>query len=60
MSLNLFRLLAVLAILGVTGGALSACNTIGGLGEDVAAVGKATTGAAETTSKELDKATTSP
>lgn len=57
MSLKLFRFLALLALLGAAGGALSACNTIGGLGEDVQAVGKATTGAAEKTGEEIEKAT---
>ena len=57
MSLKLFRFVALLALLGATGGALSACNTIGGLGEDIQAVGKATAGAAEKTGEAIGNAT---
>jgi entericidin B len=60
MSVKRFRLLALLALLGMSGAALSACNTIKGVGEDVSAVGKATSGAAEKTSEEIDKKTTTP
>lgn len=55
---KLLRMVALLVLLGAAGGALSACNTFAGMGEDVSAVGKATTGAAEGTSEAIDKATT--
>lgn len=58
--MKLARFVMLAALLGTAGGALSACNTIEGLGKDVAAVGKATSGAAQTTREEIDKATGSP
>ena len=48
----LAKLMLGFCLLGGTA-ALSACNTIGGVGEDVSAVGKGVTKGADTTQKKM-------
>lgn len=45
--------LALAALLLGAAGSISACNTIGGAGEDVSAVGKGVTKGAETTQRRM-------
>jgi len=47
------KLLAGVALATALGGALTACNTIAGMGEDVSAAGRGVTRGAETTKQRM-------
>lgn len=53
MRMNIIAKLALAALLLGAAGTISACNTIGGMGEDVSAVGKGVTKGSETTQKNM-------
>jgi len=53
MGKNITAKLALAALLLGAAGTISACNTIGGLGEDVSALGKSVTKGAEKTEKKM-------
>jgi predicted small secreted protein len=53
MRINIISKLALAALLLGAAGAVSACNTIGGIGEDVSAVGKGVTKGAEKTQDKM-------
>ncbi len=50
---NIIAKLAVAALLLSAAGTISACNTIGGVGEDVSAVGRGVTTGAEKTQDKM-------
>ena len=49
----LIKLLAGAALATALGGALSACNTMAGIGEDISAAGRGVTRGAETTKQKM-------
>lgn len=51
--MNIIARLAVAALLLGAAGTISACNTIGGVGEDVSAVGRGVTTGAEKTQEAM-------
>ena len=51
--MSTFRILLVLSTLVLAGGVLTACNTIGGAGEDISAGGKAISKTADKASDAL-------
>jgi predicted small secreted protein len=53
MRMNIIAKLPLAALLLAAAGSISACNTIGGVGEDVSAVGKGVTTGAEKTQKAM-------
>lgn len=53
MRTNIVAKLSFAALLLAAAGSISACNTIGGMGEDVSAVGKGVTTGAERTQKAM-------
>ena len=53
MRLNIIAKLALATLLLGGAGTITACNTIGGMGEDVSAVGKGVTTGADTTQKKM-------
>lgn len=53
MRMNIIAKLAMAALLLGAAGTISACNTIGGVGEDVSALGRGVTTGAEKTQKNM-------
>ncbi len=50
---NIIAKLSIAALLLAAGGSVSACNTIGGVGEDVSALGKGMTKGADSVQKSM-------
>ena len=53
MRLRIIAKLALVTLLLSAAGTISACNTIGGMGDDVSAVGRGVTKGADTTQKKM-------
>lgn len=53
MRMNIIAKLALAALLLGAAGTISACNTIGGVGEDVSALGRGVTKGADSTQKQM-------